>query len=259
MSDTTPIQSVVTTLAVLETMAQANGPVGVSDLARAVGATKPRIYRHLRTLVDHDYVMQDPLTDKYLLTMKLFHMGQDIAEQIEFLTEARRIMPILRNQVNQTVSVGQIEENGVRILDILRNRSEIEITSPPGTLFDFHSSAQGKVALAYGPISLREKIKDTPLQQWTKKTVTDITQLFEEIGIIQQQGWAVAPEEALIGINALAAPVFEKSGILAGTITIVGSVQHITAQPASELVIAVQDAAHQISLRLGYTGNTTKT
>lgn len=258
MSDNAPIQSVVTTLNLLETMVQANGPVGVSALAREVGATKPRIYRHLRTLVDQGYVMQDPLTDKYQLTMKLFHMGQAIAEQIEFLTEARIIMPILRGQVNQAVSVGQIEENGVRILDIIRHRSEIEITSPPGTLFNFHSSAQGKIALAYGPTNLREKIKDTTLPQWTKKTVTDITQLFEEIEIIQQQGWAVAPEEALIGINALAAPVFDRSGILAGTITIVGSVQHIAAQPAPEQVHAVQDAAHQISLRLGYTGKTTK-
>ncbi|PCJ34172.1 MAG: hypothetical protein COA93_05430 [Alphaproteobacteria bacterium] len=258
MSDSAPIQSVVTTLNLLETMVQANGPVGVSALARAASATKPRIYRHLRTLVDQGYVMQDPLTDKYQLTMKLFHMGQAIAEQIDFLTEARIIMPILRDQVNQAVSVGQIEENGVRILDIIRNRSEIEITSRPGTLFNFHSSAQGKIALAYGPINLRKKIKNTTLPQWTKKTVTDITQLFEEIDIIQQQGWAVAPEEALIGINALAAPVFDKSGILAGTITIVGSVQHIAAEPAPEQIQAIQDAAHQISLRLGYTGKITK-
>ncbi|PHZ84605.1 IclR family transcriptional regulator [Paremcibacter congregatus] len=254
MSDSAPIQSVATTLTILETMAQTNGPVGVSELARAVGATKPRIYRHLRTLVDHNYVMQDPVTEKYLLTIKLFHIGQSVAGQIEFLSEARRIMPALRQQVNQTVSVGQIEETGVRILDIIKSRSEIEITSPPGTLFDFHSSAQGKIALAFGPQHLWDQTKDQALRQWTHKTITDIPQLETEIDLIRTQGWAVAPEEALIGINALAAPVFERSGVLAGTISIVGSVQHITPQPAPSLIDAIQAAAHQVSLRLGHTG-----
>ena len=252
MSDSAPIQSVVTTLSILETMAQANGPLGVTELARAVGATKPRIYRHLRTLVDHGYVMQDSQTEKYLLTIKLFHLGQSVAEQIEFLSEARRLMPVLRDQVNQTVSVGQVEEQGVRILDILKNRSEIEITSPPGTLFDFHSSAQGKIALAFGPVHLKTNLKEALLQQWTPKTITDYPTLMEDIDKVHQQGWAVAPEEALIGINALAAPVFERSGALAGTITIVGSVQHIAPLPNPDLISAIQNTAHQISLRLGY-------
>ncbi|NOZ66353.1 MAG: IclR family transcriptional regulator [Alphaproteobacteria bacterium] len=251
MSDIVPIQSVATSLAILETMADAQGPVGVSELARAVGATKPRIYRHLRTLLDNQYVMQDPQTDKYQLTIKLFHLGQSVAEQIEFLSEARRFMEGLREQVNQTVAIGQIEDHGVRILDILKNRSDIEITSPPGTLFDFHSSAQGKVALAFGPKHLWDSVTNKPLKQWTEKTVTNIKKLKEDVKLVQQQGWAVAPEEALIGINALAAPVFEKSGLLAGTITIVGSIQHIAPVPNPDLVTAVKNVARQVSQRLG--------
>ena len=251
MSEIAPIQSVATSLAILETMADAHGPVGVSELARAVGATKPRIYRHLRTLLDNQYVMQDPQTDKYQLTIKLFHLGQSVAEQIDFLSEARRFMECLRGQVNQTVTLGQIEDKGVRILDILKNRSDIEITSPPGTLFDFHSSAQGKIALAFGPEYLWQAVAGKTLKQWTQKTVTNITKLREDVAIARQQGWAVAPEEALIGINALAAPVFEKSGLLAGTITIVGSVQHIAPVPDPGLVSALKDVALQVSRRLG--------
>jgi len=252
MSESEPIQSVVTTLTIIEHMVQCGGPTGVSKLARAIDTTKPRIYRHLRTLVDQGYVLQDPYTDQYYLTLKLFHMGQALADQTDFLVETRRIMPALRNSVRQTVTVGQIEEEGIRILDILKYRSEIEITTPPGTLFDFHSSAQGKVALAFGPDWIWGKIESQELRKWTNKTNTDLGHLKSEIARVKEQGWAVAPEESLIGINALAAPVFQDGGEFIGTISIVGSVQFLQSHPAQELITAVRDAAIQISQRLGF-------
>ncbi|TDI63851.1 MAG: IclR family transcriptional regulator [Alphaproteobacteria bacterium] len=252
MSQSVPIHAVVTSLSIIETMAHADGPIGVSELARSTGTTKPRIYRHLRTLVDQGYVTQDPLTDKYLLSLRLFHLGQAIAEKTEFLSEARRIMPILRDRAKQTVTVGQAEDNGVRILDISRFRAEFEITTPPGTLFEFHSSAQGKIALAFGPKRLWQKVENHPLRKRTEKTNTDVARLKEEVDKIKKLGWAVAPEEVLIGINALAAPILDGTGMLAGTITIVGSVQYLKPKPAPELIAAVLDAAKQISTRLGY-------
>ena len=58
MSENKTIQSVVTTLNVIEIMAEARAPLGVSELARKIGITKPRIFRHLRTLLDQGYVDQ---------------------------------------------------------------------------------------------------------------------------------------------------------------------------------------------------------
>ena len=75
-----------------------------------------------------------------------------------------------------------------------------------------------------------------------------------EIKRVRKQGWAVAPEEVLTGINALAAPVFGAQGTLAGTITVLGSVQFLQAVPAPEQVAAVLNAAGAISDRLGYRG-----
>ena len=58
--------------------------------------------------------------------------------------------------------------------------------------------------------------------------------------------------EALMGINALAAPVFDANNELAGTISIVGSIQHLTANPDEKMIAAVSKAAAQVSARLGY-------
>jgi IclR family transcriptional regulator, KDG regulon repressor len=252
MAENTSIHSVVTTLNIIETMAESGHPLGVSELARSIGITKPRIFRHLRTLVDEGYVMQNPSTEKYQLSLKLFHIGQSIGERVDFISEARRVMPKLMEDVKQTVTLGQIDENGIRIMDILRCRSAIEITTPPGTLLGFHSSAQGKIALAFGPDSLWEKIENEALVQFTSKTITDIGRLKKEIDSVKTRGWAEAPGQALIGVNAMAAPVFDKYGALEGILAIVGSVQFLEPKKNPELRISLLDAAHQVSLRMGH-------
>ncbi len=252
MTDSTPISAVVTTLSIIEAMAEHGEPIGVSELASQVGANKPRTYRHLRTLVDQQYVSQDSKSEKYALTLKLFHLGQSVAADTTFVNVARDAMNRLREQTGQTVTIGQIEDSGVRILDILRHRSAIEIATPPGTLFDFHSTAQGKIALAFGPRRLLDAVKSGKLKRHTKHTCVDVDALLPAIEKIRENGWAVAPQQALIGINALAAPVFGADGQLLGTITIVGSIQHLPAKPEPELLAAVLEAASMISTRLGY-------
>ena len=252
MSETAPIQSVVTTLTIVEIMAKSQSPLGVSELARAVNSTKPRIFRHLRTLLNQGYVMQDTATEKYLLTLKIFHLGQLVFEKAAFLSEARRVIPDLMAEIRQTITIGQVEASGIRIMDLLKCRSQIEITTPPGTLLDFHSSAQGKLALAFGPEDLWDKISKIALVAVTPKTITDIGALEKEIQSIKIRGWADAPEQALMGVNAFSAPVFDKDRALVGIITAVGSMQFLNPHTDVELRNSVLQAARRISLRLGY-------
>jgi len=246
------IEAVVTTLSIIEHLAQSRGPVGVSELAIATAMPKPRIYRHLRTLLSRGYVTQEPQSEKYGLTMRLAHIGRAIADQTSFHIELRSVMPALRARVHQSVVVGQVEDGGVRVVDILRQPSAVEISSRPGTLFDFHCTAQGKVALAFGPPRLWQRVQRSPLRQWTDATKTDLSRLKAEVDRVRKRGWAVAPGEVLSGINALAAPVFDASGALAATIGILGSIQHVAPRPEAALISAVLDAASDFSRRLGY-------
>jgi len=246
------IEAVVTTLSIIEYMAQARGPVGVSELAGAVSMPKPRIYRHLRTLVSRGYVAQEPLSEKYGLTLRLSHLGRAVADQTGLDAGMRSVMPALRERVHQSVVVGQIEDEGVRVLDILRQPSAVEISSRPGTLFDFHCTAQGKIALAFGPPKLWQRVQRGPLRQWTDATKTNLARLKSEIDKVRKCGWAVAPGEVLSGINALAAPVFDAANTLVATIGILGSIQHVPPRPAPAQIAAVLEAAVDFSRRLGY-------
>ncbi len=227
-----------TAFEVLETLAASREPLGVTELARALGITKTRGYRHLRTLVGSGYVTQDPTTEKYRAGIKLFLLGQRVAAQNSFLSAARKVMRPLRDAVGHTVTASRIVAGAVEVLDMVRGSSAFEIGTKPGSRFPLDRSAQGKVALAFG--------KGAPAKAGAK--------LRREVRLARERGWAVAPEEILRGVNALAAPVFFADGTIAGTIALVDSLALLPAMPTKKQISAILEAARVASQGLGYPG-----
>src|SRR5688500_9814082 len=69
------VQAVVWALRVIEHLAAEQRPVGVTALAQALGTTKSRIFRHLQTLVQQHYLIQDPETGRYAIGPRFITLG----------------------------------------------------------------------------------------------------------------------------------------------------------------------------------------
>lgn len=234
MTESPTNQSTVAAFAILEEMATHSEPSRVTDLSNALGMPRARIYRYLQTLVSLGYVRQDPATERYRLTLKLFHLGQAIADGTQLTSVARPVMGAMRDRTCKTVTLSIPEDDGMRVIDIVRMEMPVQIITKPGALLPFDRSAQGKVALAFGALAVK-----TPAA------------LEDEIARTRQTGWAVAPEQTLPGVNAISAPIFDVERRFVATITIVGSIQDIEPEPAAELIAAIMEAARTISSDLG--------
>ena len=92
------------------------------------------------------------------------------------------------------------------------------------------------------------------------RTLTDPDQLHPRIAETAGIGHAVSPEETRLGVNALAVPVFDHvfdrvfdhGGRLVATVTLIGSIQHLSTSPAEEHVAAIRDLASAISQTQGH-------
>ena len=246
------IRAVVLAFRVLRFLADSGGERGVTEIAQALGLTKASVYRHLRTLMALGYVDQNARTEKYRAGIGLYLLGRAVGEKMDLLTEAKRVMERLRDDHGQTVTLGRPVEDGILIVELIRANAPFEIGTRPGYIFPYHATAQGKLALAFGPATRLEKVLAGPLEKMTEKTITDPAALRDQVAQARRWGWAVAPEESLPGITALAAPIFDHDGSLAATITVIGSVQHIGREPEAALVDDVVRAAGQVSRALGY-------
>lgn len=245
------VQSVQLALDVLEAVAAAADDIGVSELAVRLEATKGTIFRHLQTLVERGYLTQSAVTARYRLGVRAHLLGQIASGRIDLLAASEAPVKALREAVGQTVVLSTVGARSVVVLSTVLGKSTLEIGVRPGSELQFHASAQGKAALAFSKRPLAAQLGRRPLERFTDHTVTDMAALEAELTVIRERGWAVAPEEVLLGINALAAPIFDETGDCAGVLALVGSIQFIGREPAPAQVEALRRAAGEISRALG--------
>jgi DNA-binding IclR family transcriptional regulator len=246
------VQAVVLTLRILERLAEEGRPMGVTALAQALGTTKSRIFRHLRTLTQEGYILQSSDTERYQVGARLAALGRLAGDTFDLTSVAASTLRELRDTLGNFSVVSQVEPEGVRVLATLPGKSAIEIGVKRGSVLSFHGSAQGKIALAFGDESLRASVFRSRLELLTPKTIVSHVALRKEIDKVRRQGWAVAANEVLIGLNALAAPIFSAGGVLIGTVSIVDSIQFIEEEPTREQTERIVEAGRKISAALGF-------
>lgn len=247
-------ETVDLSLRLLERLANAREPIGVSDLAREFGASKATVYRHLRALMLHGFVHQDAATTRYDAGIKLFILGERLRERFDILPLARDDMARLRDETGQPATLTTLVEGQIVVLEVLQGTALVNFGTQPGTVLDLHASAHGKVALAFGPANLLQECLAKPRKAWTSQTICSPSALKRAIAQVKTRGWAIAPNQVLQGVNGLAAPVFNHSGTYAGAVAIAGAIQYIPASPSQTQIRAVTRSAARISQKLGWRG-----
>jgi IclR family transcriptional regulator, KDG regulon repressor len=246
------VQAVIFAVEILRHLSSQRGPVGVSTLARDLRTTKNRIFRHLRTLVDLGYIVQDTQSDKYSVGPELMVLGRAVCETFDLVGASRDVLRELRDRLGHTAVVSAIEAEGIRVLYSMPGTSELEISLRPGALLRFHSTAQGKIALAFGNEELRKRVLNSSLVPRTPHTLTKPAALRKECAVVRERGWATAPNQGILGMNVLAAPIRDVTGTVCGTVAILDAIHFIHSQPSAKQIKSLLGAAQRISEKMGY-------
>lgn len=244
------VQAVSLVLQILEILAFGGRPCRVTELAEALGTTKTRVFRHLRTLTSLGYVVQDPVTERYGVGVRLAELGGAVARQLDLLGISRPLMRRLRDTLGFTVILSKVDSRGVYVIGQVDGTSWLMLGIVIGTRLSLHASAQGKLVLAFGPPDRLEEVIAGGLQPQTPQTIIDPDLLRLDVKAIRERGWAVAPGETVSGVNTLAMPLFDRDRELVATLAILGSVDHLSAQPTQDYLDQLRTAAQEISEKL---------
>jgi DNA-binding IclR family transcriptional regulator len=245
------VRSVQLTLDVLEAVAFSDEEMGVTQIAERLNATKGSVHRHLHTLVERGYLAQNPATTRYRLGPRSRLLTR-LAPDNDLVQLAEGPMRALRDALGHTVVLSEMTPSGALVVAKMNSKAAIEIGVRSGSELPFHASAQGKVMLAFAPKPFQARVLARKLPSFTEKTVTSATQIEKELIDIAKRGFAAAPEEAMLGINAVAAPIFDDKDACVASLAIVGSIQFLPGKPKSGDVSALIEAGQQISRRLGH-------
>jgi IclR family acetate operon transcriptional repressor len=106
--------------------------------------------------------------------------------------------------------------------------------------------------LAYLPPEEADAILNQPLVAFTDNTVTTPEMIRDQLKDVRERGYSVDYEEYELGICAVAAPIFNRSGTVIAAIGGPSPTSRMTPERITEIAEAYKGAARAISRRMGY-------
>ena len=232
---------------ILRVISLSRGGMGVSELARDLKMAKSTVHGITSALEELGAIIRTPLTMKYKVGPTLMELGRSAFSQIDITDLAKPFMEDLMEKTDESVFLGVLNGDRITILDIVESRKELKITSPRGTAISIFAGATGKVFLAsMDEDRAIEIIEDKKLPQYTKYTITDPEQYIEEVGRARQAGYAIDDEEYILGVRAVAAPIWG-DGRLSSAIWVVGFKAGLDEERMEILIKDTKAAAAAIS------------
>lgn len=247
------VQSVDRTLSILEVMAEQGAPMTLSEISGTLNLKISTVHRLLKTLIIKGFADQDPYTGKYQLGIKTFRIGNTALYALDIRTVARPHLKKLVDECNETVNLAVLDNGYVVYIDQVESEKMIKMIANLGSRAPSHCNAVGKVLLAdLSELELERYLKVAKLEKYTGRTITAPIKLRDELKQVRKKGYALDMEETEEGIRCVAAPVYNHKSKTIAAIGISGPSIRVSIKFLEELKVKVQQAAMEISKKLGY-------
>ena len=245
------VEAVKVAVRILDELALAQRAMGVTELADALGETKPRIHRHLSTLREMGLIEQDQSTERYRLGWRVFQLGEAAGTQFDLRTRAEPYLLRLRDELKET-AVLAVPINGRPMVIASADNiyARITLSVKPGNRPVPHCSALGRLTMAFSAPALQEELLAAPMPAETPLSMGSAVELRKRLALIYEQFYEFSDGEVMIGVNTVAVPIFRDGDVLAGALSIVGSVQNIPNPPLRKQVDVLHDCAAELSAQL---------
>jgi DNA-binding IclR family transcriptional regulator len=248
------VHSVERAFAILELLGNADYHLGISDIAHQSGLPLATAHRLLATMMQLNYVEQNPETNKYTLGVGVLKLRGAVIGHLSLGVHAMPIMKSLMNRVNETVHLAMLNEGEIVYIERVEGLHTQGMYTRIGKRSPAHCTALGKVMLAFTPQNLwyDNVVNRHGLKRFSDTTLTTPEALLGQLAVIRQQGYAVDNGETGEVVRCVAAPILDYTGMVVAALSISGPQSQVTTSRVPELSTSVCRAAHAISQKLGY-------
>lgn len=245
-----PIKSTETVFSIIEYIAENNG-AGVTELASQINKAKSTVHNHLRTLEMNEYVVKKD--DQYVLGYRFLTLGGKARRRSTLFEIAKPEINWLIEETGESACVATEEYGKVVYLYQARGEQAVTTDSQTGTRVLPHSTALGKAILSQYPKEEVETLLETHgLPQRTENTHTTREELFSELEVIREQGYAFDDEERIEGLRCVAAPITDEDNVW-GALSVSGPAKRLQGEwYREELPELIRRAVRVVEINLTY-------
>jgi len=247
------VKSVARSLMLLELLAHENREMSLTEIANAINWPKTTVHGLIATLRDYNYIDQSPTTGHYRLGIRLFELGNLVARSWDIRTIAKPAMHNLNNRLGEMVQLATEDKGEVLYLEKLDSTHMMRIVSEIGARLPMHCSGLGKVLLAYKkPSEVKRILSKHGMRQMTTRTITDQETLRKELIKVKEQGYAIDNGEVMDSLRCVAAPIFDRDGIVKYAISVSGISNSLQGEHFDTARDDLIRTAESISHMMGY-------
>lgn len=232
-------------LAVIETLLEAERPIGLQEIARRLDIPRQSAHRIINQLIDAEMIQRHLDRDLFALGSRMRRLALNTIDHSHRLGPMHGVLEDLAERTGETCNLGVLDANDVLLVDRVESHWALRVHSEVGKRLEFHSSGIGKLLVAYLPKERRHRLLTSrPLKRFTSFTLTGESALEAEFATIRRRGYSVSNQGTLLGLFSVAAPIRDPGGrVLAGLACQAPLMRMTIEQAEKDLLPLLLDAA----------------
>jgi IclR family transcriptional regulator, KDG regulon repressor len=240
---------------ILDAVASADGPCGVSELSRQLKIGKNNIFRILSALEEKGWLEQDTETKRYRLTGAMAEVAFRALSQLDIQQISTPYLHELQQMTGETSAlVIRVELERTFISSVPSNQAVRHVV-PMGERRELWRGSGGKAILAF----MTEDEIEAVLRQFSDSGVSvlaagqavTVESLRAELAQIRKQGFAAVAGERTSGVCGVSAPIFSHKQVVVGAISVSGPMTRFDMEKALQYSTLIMERAKKISSILG--------
>lgn len=245
------LRSVTNALRVMEQLADADGPITITDLAQRLGLAPSTTHRILATLAAEGMAVRVPSQRRYRAGPGLARLARrSLQDNVRLAEAARPVLHRLTAESGETSQLTVLDGHDTVAIDHVDSPQPVIVHHPAGSRVPAHATAVGQAILAHLP-EVAAKIARDGLVAHTPRTIVDPAAFVAELELIRTRGYATNVGQLHPETAGVAAPILEPSGAVIGSLGISGPAARIgRAKRLTALAELAAAGAAEVSQRL---------
>lgn len=240
------IRAVDRAIDVLECLADERRALSIGTLERRARLSRPTLYRILATLIRRGLVRKDGEPPHYRLDIGIGRLADAWASSHEVVQLAMPLLRQLLEQHDETVALYLRKDNTRLCVAELPSRQALSYSRGLGYSGSLLRGASGLVILAHiAPEDAARVLAE-------ESNRGDARGLRRKLMEVRSEGFALSGGDFIEGAQAIACPVFDRSGEAIGSLGLFGPSVRFSPKRVRECVKSVKASAAALSAMLGY-------
>lgn len=211
------------------------------------GLPASTVARILKSLLEENLIQRQG--DQYSIGLRVMAWSAAATAGSDLIRAGEPALLALRD-VSRETCILYVRQAAFRVAVLIAHSEQAIIYQGwLGQILPLGGGAAGKVFMAFDPDAL-EAARVQGFKAFTANTITDKRALDDELVRVRANGWAYSPQERVIGLSSLAAPVVNSRGVTVAAVAIGAPSFRLGDEDARALVAPLKECVQRISGQL---------